>query len=102
LGAERQHQSLRLKMGIHEGSCLAVTLNAQQDYFGQTVNIASRVQACGLTLDRGDGTGGGERARRACSRPPAEATLRPVALTGIAARCHLRDILSTAAARRAD
>jgi len=44
LGAERQHQSLRLKMGIHEGLCLAVTLNGQQDYFGQTVNIASRVQ----------------------------------------------------------
>jgi class 3 adenylate cyclase len=44
LGAERQHQSLRLKMGIHEGSCLAVTLNAQQDHFGQTVNVASRVQ----------------------------------------------------------
>src|SRR6195256_5796099 len=37
LGAERQHQSLSLKMGIHEGSCLAVTLNAQQDYFGQTI-----------------------------------------------------------------
>ncbi|HEV7988422.1 MAG TPA: adenylate/guanylate cyclase domain-containing protein, partial [Candidatus Binataceae bacterium] len=33
-----------LKIGIHEGSCLAVTLNDQQDYFGQTVNIASRVQ----------------------------------------------------------
>jgi class 3 adenylate cyclase len=44
LGAERQHQSLRLKVGIHEGSCLAVTLNGQQDYFGQTVNVASRVQ----------------------------------------------------------
>jgi len=44
LGAERQHQSLRLKLGIHEGSCLAVTLNGQQDYFGQTVNVASRVQ----------------------------------------------------------
>src|SRR5438128_5095457 len=44
LGAARQHQSLRLKMGIHEGSCLAVTLNRQEDYFGQTVNIASRVQ----------------------------------------------------------
>jgi class 3 adenylate cyclase len=44
LGAQREHQSLRLKMGIHEGSCLAVTLNQQQDYFGQTVNIASRVQ----------------------------------------------------------
>ena len=50
LGAERQHQSLSLKMGIHEGSCLAVTLNAQQDYFGQTVNIASRVQ--GLAASR--------------------------------------------------
>jgi class 3 adenylate cyclase len=50
LGAERQHQSLSLKMGVHEGSCLAVTLNAQQDYFGQTVNIASRVQ--GLAASR--------------------------------------------------
>jgi class 3 adenylate cyclase len=50
LGAERQHQSLGLKMGIHEGPCLAVTLNAQQDYFGQTVNIASRVQ--GLAASR--------------------------------------------------
>jgi class 3 adenylate cyclase len=50
LGSQRQHQSLVLKMGIHEGSCLAVTLNAQQDYFGQTVNIASRVQ--GLATSR--------------------------------------------------
>jgi class 3 adenylate cyclase len=50
LGAQRRHQSLRLKIGIHEGSCLAVTLNDQQDYFGQTVNIASRVQ--GLAASR--------------------------------------------------
>src|ERR1700724_3372701 len=50
LGAQRAHQSLHLKMGIHEGSCLAVTLNDQQDYFGQTVNIASRVQ--GLAASR--------------------------------------------------
>jgi class 3 adenylate cyclase len=35
---------LILKIGIHEGSCLAVMLNERQDYFGQTVNIASRVQ----------------------------------------------------------
>ncbi|HTI81082.1 MAG TPA: adenylate/guanylate cyclase domain-containing protein, partial [Acetobacteraceae bacterium] len=26
------------------GPCLAVNVNDQQDYFGQTVNIASRVQ----------------------------------------------------------
>jgi class 3 adenylate cyclase len=50
LGAQRQHQSLHLKIGIHEGSCLAVTLNDQQDYFGQTVNVASRVQ--GLAASR--------------------------------------------------
>src|SRR5580700_7398790 len=49
LGAEHQHQGLSLKMGIHEGPCLAVTLNAQQDYFGQTVNIASRVQGLAAT-----------------------------------------------------
>ena len=40
---------LILKIGIHEGPCLAVMLNERQDYFGQTVNIASRVQ--GLATD---------------------------------------------------
>jgi len=34
-----------LKIGIHEGPCLAVTLNDRQDYFGQTVNMAARVQS---------------------------------------------------------
>ncbi|MGZ4984265.1 MAG: DUF5939 domain-containing protein, partial [Chthoniobacterales bacterium] len=43
-------QELLLKIGIHEGPCLAVLLNDRQDYFGQTVNIASRVQ--GLAMSR--------------------------------------------------
>jgi class 3 adenylate cyclase len=34
---------LLLKIGIHEGPCLAVSLNDRQDYFGRTVNIAARV-----------------------------------------------------------
>lgn len=38
------NKDLLLKIGIHEGPCLAVVLNERQDYFGQTVNIASRVQ----------------------------------------------------------
>jgi class 3 adenylate cyclase len=42
--AERQGEDLLLKIGMHEGPCLAVMLNDRQDYFGQTVNIASRVQ----------------------------------------------------------
>jgi class 3 adenylate cyclase len=44
LNAKRQREDLLLKIGLHEGPCLAVTLNDRQDYFGQTVNIASRVQ----------------------------------------------------------
>jgi class 3 adenylate cyclase len=44
LNAERGREDLLLKIGLHEGPCLAVTLNDRQDYFGQTVNIASRVQ----------------------------------------------------------
>jgi class 3 adenylate cyclase len=34
---------LCLKMGIHGGHCLLVTLNNRIDYFGQTVNIANRL-----------------------------------------------------------
>ncbi len=33
-----------LKIGVHHGAAIAVTLNDELDYFGQTVNIASRVQ----------------------------------------------------------
>jgi len=44
LNIARGSEDLMLKIGIHEGPCLAVTLNERQDYFGQTVNIASRVQ----------------------------------------------------------
>jgi class 3 adenylate cyclase len=40
----RSRDDLLLKIGIHEGPCLAVVLNNRQDYFGTTVNIAARVQ----------------------------------------------------------
>jgi class 3 adenylate cyclase len=42
-------EDLLLKIGIHEGPCLAVNLNERQDYFGQTVNIASRVQGLAMS-----------------------------------------------------
>jgi class 3 adenylate cyclase len=35
---------LILKIGVHRGAAISVTLNERIDYFGQTVNIASRVQ----------------------------------------------------------
>ena len=50
LNEKNRSEDLLLKIGLHEGPCLAVTLNDQQDYFGQTVNIASRVQ--GLAVSR--------------------------------------------------
>jgi len=40
----RGSEDVILKIGIHRGPCIAVTLNDCLDYFGQTINIASRVQ----------------------------------------------------------
>lgn len=37
-------EKMILKIGVHRGHSIAVTLNDRLDYFGQTVNIASRVQ----------------------------------------------------------
>ena len=39
-----QDEQLILKVGLHSGPCLSVTLNNRPDYFGTTVNIAARVQ----------------------------------------------------------
>jgi class 3 adenylate cyclase len=94
LGAERQHQSLRLKMGIHEGSCLAVTLNGQQDYFGQTVNIASRIQ--GLAASRSivvtEQVVENAGARTLLETSGLKPALKRVALTGIADKVSVYEI----------
>ena len=49
LNTERGSEDLLLKIGLHEGPCIAVSMNERQDYFGQTVNIASRVQGLANT-----------------------------------------------------
>jgi class 3 adenylate cyclase len=49
LNEARGSEDLLVKIGIHEGPCLAVTLNDRQDYFGQTVNIAARVQSLAMS-----------------------------------------------------
>jgi class 3 adenylate cyclase len=43
--ADQPDRSVSLKIGLHHGAAIAVTLNDQLDYFGHTVNLASRVQA---------------------------------------------------------
>lgn len=38
-------EGLTVKLGFHEGPCLAVRANDRLDYFGTTVNVAARLQA---------------------------------------------------------
>ena len=44
LNRDRAQRDFILKIGVHKGPSIAVTLNERLDYFGQTVNIAARVQ----------------------------------------------------------
>jgi adenylate cyclase len=44
LNQTRTDYPLRLKLGLHTGAAIAVTLNERLDYFGTTVNIASRLE----------------------------------------------------------
>jgi class 3 adenylate cyclase len=43
--AEHGGPGFILKIGVHCGPSIAVTLNENLDYFGQTVNVAARVQS---------------------------------------------------------
>jgi class 3 adenylate cyclase len=49
--AETGDNPLLLKVGIHTGPSIAVTLNDRLDYFGGTVNIASRLEALSSGTD---------------------------------------------------
>jgi adenylate cyclase len=43
-GARAERQRTHIKLGVYGGPCYAVTANGALDYFGQTVNIAARLQ----------------------------------------------------------
>ena len=50
---EKHGELVGLKLGLYAGACYVVTANGALDYFGQTVNVASRVQhLAGLRRDR--------------------------------------------------
>jgi class 3 adenylate cyclase len=42
---------LKLKVGLHTGPCIAVTLNERLDYFGSTVNMAARLEGLSTGAD---------------------------------------------------
>jgi class 3 adenylate cyclase len=44
LNGGRAQRDFVLKVGVHRGATIAITSNDRLDYFGQTVNIAARVQ----------------------------------------------------------
>ena len=37
-------EHIQIKLGVHAGGCIAVTLNGELDYFGTMVNLAARLQ----------------------------------------------------------
>ena len=39
-----ENVAILVKVGLHSGACIAVTLNDRLDYFGSTVNLAARLQ----------------------------------------------------------
>ncbi len=41
---DRDDGGVILKVGLHQGSCIAVTTDQRLDYFGSTVNVAARLQ----------------------------------------------------------
>jgi class 3 adenylate cyclase len=94
LAAQRQHQGLLLKIGIHEGPCLAVTLNEQQDYFGQTVNIASRVQslAASRSIVATESVVENAQAAAVLGSNALKPTVRHISLRGIADRMSIYEI----------
>lgn len=85
LNEQRGTRDLVVKIGIHEGPCLAVMLNERQDYFGQTVNIAARVQ--GLSTSQAIHVTGPVMAADAV-----EAILQQAAITPIEKHAALRGI----------
>src|SRR5580693_2290407 len=85
LNAARGTNDLVVKIGIHEGPCLAVMLNERQDYFGQTVNIAARVQ--GLSTSQAIHITG-----PVIDAPAVTAMLEKAAMTGSEKQAALRGI----------
>lgn len=46
LPKEREDLRIRVRASLNTGPCIAVNLNTNMDYFGNTVNLAAKLQAC--------------------------------------------------------
>ena len=46
LPPDREDLRIRVRASLNTGPCIAVNLNTNMDYFGNTVNVAAKLQAC--------------------------------------------------------
>jgi class 3 adenylate cyclase len=94
INGARGNEDLALNIGLHEGPCLAVMLDERQDYFGQTVNIAARVQ--GLATSQSIHVTGGVVETPAVSALLQERAIKPIqkeaALRGISDKVMVYEI----------
>ena len=79
VGADDGSDAVAIKLGLHQGPCIVVTLNDRLDYFGSTVNLAARLQ--------GQSKGGDLVLSREIAEDPAVAPiLAALAAEGIASQ----------------
>jgi class 3 adenylate cyclase len=67
-------EALYLRIGVHAGPCYVVTANGILDYFGQTVNVAARLQGI---ADAGELVMAGEALDHACNQGWLESCPKP-------------------------
>jgi class 3 adenylate cyclase len=80
-----------VKLGLHSGPCIAVTLNDRLDYFGRAVNLAARLQ--------GESAGGDIVLSEAMAQEPAVAE-RLAALAPVAETARVKGFAEPIALRR--
>ena len=85
-------EGVSIRIGLHGGSSIAVTLNERLDYYGETVNLAARLE--------GQSEGGEITLSEEFARDPAVANLlrdyevreRSVSLKGLGAQLVIRQL----------
>lgn len=82
---------LLVKIGIHHGPCIAVTLNQMLDYFGTVVNLAARVQheSRGGDIVLTEDVWSDPYIRELLARVPHQDTVADVQVRGLSGPCRI-------------
>ena len=96
-GAADATVAIVVKLGLHCGPCIAVTLNDRLDYFGRTVNLAARLQNESLGGDIVLSEALAEEPGIAARLAPLQPATETARVTGFAEPVALRRIAALAA-----